>query len=109
MNWPRRAARRPRPRERRSTSLGVATSSLGRGRGLATVAGSLADLNESLRPALLRIGERIARLLVRLPKNLDRATIRAAGADGLREPYLANASRRDLADAVAAYVTGMPR
>ena len=74
----------------------------------APASATLPDLDGALRPALLRIGEKIAWLLVRLPSDLDRATIRAAADDGLRAPYLSNASRRALADAVADYVDGMP-
>lgn len=68
---------------------------------------TLPDLDTALRPALLRIGERIASLLLRLPGNLDRATIRAAAEDGLRAPHLSNASRRKLGDAVADFVEAL--
>jgi cyclohexadienyl dehydratase len=47
------------------------------------------DLEKQLRPALLRIGERIAALLVALPPNLADETLRAATRDGLRTPHLA--------------------
>jgi cyclohexadienyl dehydratase len=62
----------------------------------------LPDLEKELRPALLRIGERIARLLLALPPGLDATAVRAAAHDALRAPYL-TAERRDaLADAIAA-------
>jgi cyclohexadienyl dehydratase len=60
----------------------------------------LPDLDRDLRPALLRIGERIARLSILLPANLEPAQVRAAAEDALRAPYLPNASRRAIADAV---------
>jgi len=62
----------------------------------------LPDLEKELRPALLRIGERTARLLLELPPGLDAAAVRTAARDALRSPYL-DAERRDaLADAIAA-------
>jgi chorismate mutase len=44
------------------------------------------DLETQLRPALLRIGERIAVLLVALPQDLAPEALRAAARDGLRTP-----------------------
>jgi cyclohexadienyl dehydratase len=60
------------------------------------------DLEHVLRPALLRIGERTARLLLALPPGLDAATVRAAARDELRAPYLDPVQRDALADAIAA-------
>ena len=73
----------------------------------------LPDLDRDLRPALLRIGERIARLSILLPANLEPAQVRAAAEDALRVPYLPNASRRAIANAVvelsrSASATGPP-
>jgi cyclohexadienyl dehydratase len=62
----------------------------------------LPDLERELRPSLLRIGERTARLLLALPDNLDAAAVRAMAGDELRSPYLAAAQRDALADAIAA-------
>jgi len=53
-----------------------------------------------LRPALIRIGEKIARLLVVLPPGLEREAVRAAARDQLRTPRLTEASRRAIADAI---------
>lgn len=60
------------------------------------------DLDTELRPAILRIGDRIAQLLTELPPNLDRGTVRAEAARALRVPRLSDASRGALADAVVA-------
>jgi len=54
-----------------------------------------------LRPALLRIGEKIARLLVALPKGLDREAVRAAARDQLRTPRLTEKSKLAIADSIA--------
>ena len=62
----------------------------------------LPDLDGVLRPALERIGERIARMIVELPGDLDRDSVRAAVSDGLRAPRLSDASKRAIADAIAA-------
>jgi cyclohexadienyl dehydratase len=63
---------------------------------------SLPALDAALRPALGRIDARIARLSVELPDDLDRSAARAAVADGLRTPRLSDASKRSVADALAA-------
>jgi cyclohexadienyl dehydratase len=68
----------------------------------------LPDLDRDLRPALLRIGERIARLSILLPGNLEPASVRAAAEDALRAPYLRNASRRAIADAVVDLTRRVP-
>jgi cyclohexadienyl dehydratase len=59
------------------------------------------DLDEALRPALLRIGERIATLLVQLPQGGDEDALRRAARDGLRTPGLSPESVAAIADAVA--------
>jgi cyclohexadienyl dehydratase len=64
----------------------------------------LPDLDGALRPAISRIGARIARLLLALPKGTDRERIGAALADGLRSPWLAPSSRYQIADALGAMV-----
>lgn len=60
------------------------------------------DLETELRPALLRIGERLAALLMALPEGLDASTVRQAAQTELRARWLSDDSRRELADAVAA-------
>ncbi len=60
-----------------------------------------ADLEAELRPALLRIGERIAWLAVRLAPGLREAEVRAALRDGVRVPGLAEVSLHSLAGAIA--------
>jgi len=62
----------------------------------------LPDLEGALRPALQRIGERIARLVIELPANLDRESVRDAVEDGLRTQRISNASKRAIADTMAA-------
>ena len=63
--------------------------------------GAVYDLHEHLRPALLRIGEKIARLLVALPPTLDCERVRREARSALRAPHLSDADVRALADAVA--------
>ncbi len=58
------------------------------------------DLEKAVRPALLRIGERIAALLLALPEKLDPRLVSGAVRDGLRSPYLSAESRRALAEAI---------
>jgi cyclohexadienyl dehydratase len=62
----------------------------------------LPDLNASLRPAVLRIGERIARLLLALPEGLDPAPVREAALEALRTPRLSERSTLTIADAITA-------
>jgi cyclohexadienyl dehydratase len=62
----------------------------------------LPDLDATLRPALLRIGERIARLLLVVPAGLTGPGVYDDARDALRAPHLTDASRRALADAIAA-------
>jgi cyclohexadienyl dehydratase len=54
-----------------------------------------------LRPALLRIGEKIARLMLALPRDLDREAVRAAARDQLRTPRLTETSKLAIADSIA--------
>jgi cyclohexadienyl dehydratase len=61
---------------------------------------ALPSLDSELRPALLRIGERITRLLIALPPNLNANTVRRAARDALRAPYLSEASTLAIADAI---------
>jgi cyclohexadienyl dehydratase len=60
------------------------------------------DLQAELRPALLRIGERIAALLLALPEGLGADEVRRATHEGLRSPWLGESTRRALGDAIAA-------
>jgi len=62
----------------------------------------LPSVEDVLRPALIRLGEKIAGLLVRLPENLDRESLRAAARAELRTPQLGEASVFTIADALAA-------
>jgi len=59
------------------------------------------DVKKVLRPALLRIGDRIAQLLVRLPGGLPVADVRSAALSQLRTARLSDASKRAIADAIA--------
>lgn len=63
---------------------------------------SVLDLNTQLRPALLRIGDRIGQLLVALPADLDRSRVRGEALRELRTPHLSKASALALADAISA-------
>jgi cyclohexadienyl dehydratase len=58
------------------------------------------DLDGQLRPALLRIGERIAALLVALPADLDERAVHTAARDGLRTSGLSPDSVGAIAEAV---------
>jgi cyclohexadienyl dehydratase len=62
----------------------------------------LPGLDDALRPAISRIGARIARLLVALPRGTSRELISQALADGLRSTWLAPSSRYAIADALGA-------
>jgi cyclohexadienyl dehydratase len=55
------------------------------------------DLDGELRPALLRIGDRIAALLLRLPPGLEEETVRWAVDDGIRSVTLSHGSRAAIA------------
>ncbi len=61
----------------------------------------LPDLDADLRPALLRIGARIARLLLWLPPGIDPDRIRAEATALLREPRLTSDSRNMLVAALS--------
>jgi cyclohexadienyl dehydratase len=63
---------------------------------------TLPDLETQLRPGLIRIGARIARLLLMLPPDLQLDTVRAAARDQLRAPHLEDTHRDALAEAIAA-------
>jgi cyclohexadienyl dehydratase len=60
------------------------------------------DLDADLRPALLRIGDRIAWLTVRLPIGLRVAEVKLALREGLRTPGVSEPSVQALAEAIAA-------
>lgn len=64
---------------------------------------SLPDLDSALRPALLRIGDRIAMLLVILPPDLDATSVRSAARDALRSPWLSEATLLRIADAITRF------
>ena len=59
------------------------------------------DLETSLRPALLRIGDRIAWLVVRLPGPLDPKDVERRVGEALDAPGLERRHRRAIADAIA--------
>ncbi|MEM7409749.1 MAG: transporter substrate-binding domain-containing protein [Myxococcota bacterium] len=61
---------------------------------------ALPDLDAALRPALVRIGERVAQLVLQLPADLPLETIRARARSELRAPYLDDELRLALADAI---------
>jgi chorismate mutase len=67
---------------------------------------TLPDLDTALRPGLIRIGARIARLLLELPDDLDPDAVRAAAHDQLRARYLEDRHRDALAEAITACSTG---
>jgi cyclohexadienyl dehydratase len=58
-------------------------------------------VDEVLRPALIRIGEKIARLIVALPAGFEREAVRTAARDQLRTSRLTEASALAIADAIA--------
>jgi cyclohexadienyl dehydratase len=64
----------------------------------------LPDVVDVLRPALLRIGEKIAGLVVVLPAGLESGAVAATARSELRAPYLDDASRTAIADAIVALV-----
>ncbi len=64
--------------------------------------GPAADLDTALRPALSRIGERIAFLLPMLPKRIDRSALEDRARDRLRTPGLSDAARDALVEAILA-------
>lgn len=64
-------------------------------------AGPAPDLDAELRPALARIGERIAECLARLPGPLDPGAVEREAQDELDAPGLDAATREQLADVIA--------
>jgi cyclohexadienyl dehydratase len=62
----------------------------------------LPDLGEELRPALIRIGDRIAMLLTRLPPDLETHVVAAATRRALAGHSLGAARIDDMADAIVA-------
>lgn len=85
-------------------ALSIERATLDRPAGAAPVA----DLEREVRPALGRLGERIAGLVVRLPAPLPPAEVRAAAAAALRTPDLPAAARDRIADAIAALAPARP-
>jgi cyclohexadienyl dehydratase len=69
---------------------------------------ALPDVDSVLRPALLRIGQKIAQLLVTLPPGLDDDQVRKAARAELRTPRLIDASRVAIADSIAALSRAEP-
>ena len=63
------------------------------------------DLRTELRPALLRIGERIAQLLIALPANLDSAHVIDAARREIRSAQLSDASMLTIAAAISEFST----
>lgn len=61
----------------------------------------LPDLKAELRPALLRIGERIAQLLVALPADLDRARVIEAAKRELRSAKVSDEATLAIAEAIS--------
>jgi cyclohexadienyl dehydratase len=59
------------------------------------------DLEDELRPALVRIGERIAEILARLPGPLDPQAVEREASEQLDAPGLEPAKREAIADVVA--------
>jgi cyclohexadienyl dehydratase len=60
------------------------------------------DLDTALRPALLRIGSRIAFLLQKLPARIDRGHLEAFARQRLRTPGLSDSARDALVEAILA-------
>lgn len=63
------------------------------------------DVDTELRPALLRIGDRIGQLLVSLPAGLAGDVVRGAARDQLRTPWLSDAAKQAIAEAITALST----
>ncbi len=66
------------------------------------------DLDRELRPAISRLGDRIARALVRLPPDLSADTIRVETERALRTPGLANDPKRRIASALGSLFAASP-
>jgi cyclohexadienyl dehydratase len=62
-----------------------------------------ADLDAALRPALLRLGNRIAFLLRELPAGIDPRNLEDCAARRLRTPGLSEVRRGDLVEAILAF------
>jgi cyclohexadienyl dehydratase len=60
------------------------------------------DVSEVLRPALMRIGDKIARLIVALPTGLDPSEVSKTTRDQLRTPRLSESSQAAIASAITA-------
>lgn len=67
---------------------------------------SAPDLDGVLRPAIGRVGARIAWLLVRWPRDLTPDDVRRAVARGLRTPGVSDADREHIADALIDFSAG---
>ena len=67
-----------------------------------------ADLDTALRPALVRIGNRIAFLLQRLPARIDRGNLEASARRRLRTPGLSDSARDALVEAILALSEARP-
>jgi cyclohexadienyl dehydratase len=61
-----------------------------------------ADLDASLRPALLRLGDRIAQLLQNLPARIERRELQELARQRLRTPGLSEGARDTLVEAILA-------
>jgi len=61
-----------------------------------------ADLDRALRPALLRLGSRIAFLLQKLPAQIDRGDLEDFARQRLRTPGLSDGARDALVEAILA-------
>jgi cyclohexadienyl dehydratase len=62
-----------------------------------------ADLDTSLRPTLLRLGNRIAYLLQKLPARIDRSNLEDCSRQRLRTPGLSEGARDALVEAILAF------
>ncbi len=66
------------------------------------------DIKTELRPALLRIGDRIGQLLVSLPANLESDAVRQSTLEQLRTPRLSDTTKQEIADAITALSAAPP-
>lgn len=69
---------------------------------------SVPDVDTVLRPALIRIGSKLAQLILALPADLGRDEVRAAAHDQLRTRWLTPESRIAIADSIAALTATVP-
>jgi cyclohexadienyl dehydratase len=72
-------------------------------------ASPLPDLDGELRPALVRIGAKLAPLILELPPEGQSARVAALAETCLREPRLASSSRRGIVDAIVALLPSQAR